>query len=266
MMKKLMVTGSSGYIGSNLCNILDKSKYSVIEIDKKIGKDILDINLNHYNPDMIVHFAAISSIGGCEDDLPQATKDNILTCMRISYYAKDCNIPVFFASSQAAKSPKSSIYAYSKYIGEQLLKINNNHVIMRFANVFGGINFIQDKTSVVAKWMRQYRDNKPLVINGDGNQTRDFVHVDDICGFIIHCIEKGVINGTFDIGTGVETSINKLSSYFPADAKIEYDKHSSMVGVMSNVANTMKLNTMKIKPSIFIEEYLKSIGNYDVQD
>lgn len=258
-MKRVMITGSHGYIGSNLIRNLHISKYEVIPIDKKINRDILDIRLSKYNPDVIVHLAAVPSISDCEDNISQATKDNVLSCMLISYYAKHLNIPLFFASSQAVKNPKSSVYAYTKYIGEELIRMNNNYVIMRFANVFGGVNFIQDKTSVVAKWIRSYRDNKPLVINGDGNQTRDFVHVDDICRFIIHCIDNNIMNETLDIGTGVETSINELYSYFPSDATVEYDTQSSAVGVMSNVANIERLDVLKVNPSISVSDYLSNL-------
>lgn len=260
MKQTVMVTGSQGYIGSNLCRWLIYHGHNVIQIDKTIGSDILETFLHDYNPDVIVHLAAIASIGDCEIDKHQTIRDNVLTCQYISQFAFERQIPVFFSSSQAVKNPSSSTYAMTKLIGEEVFKDRNEFIIMRFANVFGGINFIDDKTSVVAKWIRRYQRGEPVTINGDGHQTRDFVHVDDLCKIIIMLLShKDAMYNTFDVGTGVETSINELFEMFPKDAKYEYHHYSDMVGVASNVADTSGLIGLDIETTITVSEYLKDL-------
>ena len=269
-MKTIMVTGSCGYIGSNLCMMLIKKGYNIIQIDKKIHSDILSTDLNRYNPDFIVHLAAISSISECEKYQIQAIHDNVLTCNRISQFAREKSIPVFFASSQAVKNPMGSTYTMTKLIGEETFKKYNNCVIMRFANVFGGINFIDDKTSVVARWLREVQKGHKLTINGNGKQTRDFIHVDYICQVIIGYMESlASYYTTFDIGTGEEISLNKLASYFSEYEKLtgkdifRFDPDSDTVGVMGNVADTETLNDIindnliVVEEPITVEQYIK---------
>jgi nucleoside-diphosphate-sugar epimerase len=150
------------------------------------------------------------------------------------------------------------MYATTKYIGEQMLKTNNKYIIMRFANVFGGVNFIEDKTSVVAKFIRMYQRNAPIQVNGTGNQTRDFVHVDDICTAIIRCINGEITNKCMDVGTGIETMIVNMACMF--DHPIVFNEDSDMVGVESNVADPDALMTLTgFRPIIPLSGYIRDI-------
>lgn len=253
-----MVTGSAGYIGSNLCKKLIQSGYNIVQIDKVYGSDILKTDLRQYTVDCVVHLAAISSIGECQDNKEQAIRDNVLATVKVSEYAKTYDIPVIFASSQAIKSPDSSVYAMTKFIGEEGLKHSNEYSILRFANVFGGDNFIDEKTSVIAKFIRAYDAFTPLTINGTGEQTRDFVHVDDICKAIIYSIESEYTKMICDVGTGIENSILDVAKMFNCD--VSYDSESGMVGVESNVADTKCIyNHLGFVPGISIKEYIKRL-------
>jgi len=258
-MKTVMVTGSAGYIGSNLCKVLVQEGYNIIQVDKAFGDDIMNTDLHQYhNVGYVVHLAAISSIGECQENKQQAIKDNVLATTKISNYAKDYHIPIIFASSQAVKTPDSSVYAMTKYIGEECFKLSNRYSILRFANVFGGDNFIDEKTSVVAKFIRAKKSHQPLIINGTGDQTRDFIHVHDICTAIMKCIDIGSTELTCDVGTGVETSILEVARLFESD--ITFNDTSGMVGVKSNVANTNSIEKrLGFVPNIKIGDYIESI-------
>jgi UDP-glucose 4-epimerase len=81
-------------------------------------------------------------------------------------------------------------------------------VALRFANVYGPGS--GHKTSVVAKWIQETLAGKRLTIYGDGQQTRDFIHVDDVCQAILKAVEAPVGGEVFQIGTGIETTILAL--------------------------------------------------------
>ena len=114
-------------------------------------------------------------------------------------------------------------------------------VSLRFANVYGP--YSDHKTSVIIKFTTQIGEGKPLIIYGDGTQTRDFIHVDDICQAIYLSLtipDSGQANddcwgGAFQVGTGVETSVNYLvellrelmanakSRVLPSELKVAYE-------------------------------------------
>ena len=82
-------------------------------------------------------------------------------------------------------------------------------ISLRFANVYGPLS--NHKESVVAKFFRKALKNEPITICGDGNQTRDFIYVDDICHAILLAVENDSATGVFQIGTGIETKIIDLA-------------------------------------------------------
>lgn len=82
-------------------------------------------------------------------------------------------------------------------------------ISLRFANAYGPLS--NHKESVVAKFFRKALKNEPITIFGDGNQTRDFIYVDDICHAILLAIENDSATGVFQIGTGLETKIIALA-------------------------------------------------------
>ena len=244
-MKNILITGHNGYIGTNLCEYLDKSKYNIHGIDKNIGSHAELLTFQGIAKlDTIVHLAALSGITACENNFTDAVIDNISSAFNIFDISRKCKIPVVFLSSQAAKEPKSSIYAMMKSaieIQAEMLnkKTNANIKVLRITNVYGGIDYLTKKNTVVKQFIEAYRNKKPIVIDGDGTQTRDFIHVDDVCEYILRCIQMGSnvrLNKPIDIGTGEQTSINRLASMFEG-GRIKYDTVTRSAGVETNFAN-----------------------------
>lgn len=83
-------------------------------------------------------------------------------------------------------------------------------VSLRFANVYGP--YSEEKSSIIPKMIKWAREETPIIIYGDGNQTRDFIHADDICQAIYLALTTAVdeYGNVFQIGTAIETSINEL--------------------------------------------------------
>ncbi len=125
-----------------------------------------------------------------------------------------------------------SAYGMSKLSGEALCSAyfhsyGIDAIALRFANVYGP--YSTHKSSVVAKFMRRILKREPLIIYGDGRQTRDFVHVHDIVDAIILALNADTVGRVFQIGTGVETSIKDLFEHLGSivngyAAKIKYEE------------------------------------------
>jgi nucleoside-diphosphate-sugar epimerase len=240
----IIVTGSEGYIGKNLIPILKRCDFNVMGIDRKNGFEASSIHhkfLKYNKIEYIIHLASLSGITACSDDLKQAYLDNVSTTINIFRAAEVENIPVIFASSQAAKTPKANYYALTKYMAEceaeEINKRNQTNIrVLRFTNIYGGIDYLETKNTVISRFVNAKRENKEIVINGDGTQERDFIHVNDICVAIYHTMLWGNTYEPIDIGTGVATSVLQLAKIF--DHKFTFHPRSSIIGTSRNVADT----------------------------
>jgi UDP-glucose 4-epimerase len=128
-----------------------------------------------------------------------------------------------------------SPYAASKLAAEAYRNVFGkvyglDTVILRLFNVYGPRQREDDAYSgVITKFVNHLIQGKPLVIYGDGEQTRDFVHVNDVVEAVLLALENGkVASETFNVGSGEPTSINELanlvSDAFGVDAEIVYEK------------------------------------------
>jgi UDP-glucose 4-epimerase len=114
----------------------------------------------------------------------------------------------------------NSPYAWSKYAGEELCKLyskiyNLNTTICRFYNVYGQYHIRDgDYATVLGIFEQQYMDGNPLTITADGEQRRDFTHVDDIVDGLVRCADKDFRAEEFELGSGVNYSINQIAKMF----------------------------------------------------
>ncbi len=124
----------------------------------------------------------------------------------------------------------SSPYAASKVAGEEHCKSYSqdsriNTIRLRLMNIYGKRRAQGPYSGVMTKFAESSASARPIVIYGDGNQTRDFTHVDDAVDAICLCLSKQrVKNETMNIGTGRSTSINELASLF-----LKISNHQSKV-------------------------------------
>lgn len=217
----------------NLDKAISDSKQKVAV--KFIKGDILDRRLlekETKNHNVIIHLAAhtrvIESLKNPEENININSTGtfNVLEAARKNRIKK-----FMFASSNAAVGeqippvnekmiPKPiSPYGASKLFGEALCSAYFNSfrlktVSLRFANVYGA--YSEHKTSVIAKFIKRAKQRKSLEIYGDGNQTRDFIHVSDICQAIYLSLSPYISNSSpwgeiYQIATGVETKIIDLA-------------------------------------------------------
>ena len=220
-MKNVLITGSEGFIGTNLKNnFLDLVNFTCLDKQIRPEQDLSSSWAFNYidrsEPfDSIVHLAALTGILDCLDDPKQVFVNNILATFNVLEFARKCNIPhVVFASSGAVMSDYPSIYGSSKMCGENLCNAyhsayNIKCSILRFGNVYGPHSM--HKGSVIHKFIRQILEHEPMTVRGDGSQSRTFIYIDDIVDTISELIKKPQ-HGTFAVSAPMCYTINHIAN------------------------------------------------------
>jgi len=257
--KTILLTGSSGYIAKNFINLYC-DKYDFLLVDKLEGIKAEELT-NVDDVDFIIHLAGVSGIAECEGNLQDAIVNNVSASFNMFHLAFENDVPCIFASSQAVKLPKTSTYAFTKATCEiealRLNKLGANIKCLRFTNIYGGEYYLQQKDSVIAKFLKSKLKEESLIINGTGEQLRDFIHVEDICIAIDLCINKNKLPYPIDIGTGEGTSIISLVRQISPNFMFTGSEKS--IGVQSSIADTLPAQDLiGFKAYNRIDNYLQS--------
>lgn len=227
---KVLITGYKGQIGSLLAKRLED--LDIIGIDLKEGMNLLTCELPP--ADVIYHLAAQSSVESSWHD-PVHDMDNIrMTARLVKEYP---NARIIYANSAAAQDPKSP-YGFSKWAsGEYLKKFHKDYVSCVFPNVYGG----SDKSVVDI-----FNGKKNVTIYGDGLQTRDYVHVDDIVEGLIRAMYWDV--GEYFMGSGIPTTVLELAK--GKNIKFAPARQEARESVLKNT-------TPNWEPKIKVLDYIK---------
>ncbi len=246
---KALVTGGAGFIGTNLIKRLLKEGHEVVSVDNystgfkenhqegcryydnDLSSDhILGIYVDHGTYpswrddefDVIFHMAALARIQPSFEKPLETFKSNAVATINVLELARKKNIPVVYADSSSVHGNKyANPYTFTKYNGTELCKMYSKIYklpvnICRFYNVYGPHQLIEGEyCTVVGIFQRQYKNEESLTITWDGEQRRDFTHVDDIVDGLIRAGSeyfKGCEE--FELGTGENVSINELASWF----------------------------------------------------
>ena len=235
-MKKILVTGGVGFIGSNLIKGLKELNFELVSLDdystglkaneldgvQYIKDDILNINNIVNDFDFCFHLAAQSRVQPSFDNPEESLRVNVNGTSRVMEWSKLNNTKVIYAgSSSKHHKPSESPYAMYKFLGEEVCKLykdsyNVNVEIARFYNVYGpGENVDERYGNVIGIWRSMIMKGEPLPIVGDGEQRRDFIHVYDI----VEGLKKIAFSNlqhqdAWELGTGISYSINNLFKLF----------------------------------------------------
>jgi len=184
-----LITGGKGFIGSKL-----HYKIGGYTIDLKDGQNLITCELP--DADIIFHLAAQSSVESSWHD-PQHDMDNLkMTARLVKEYP---NAKIIYANSCASINPKSP-YGFSKKVsGDYLKTFHDNVVNLIFPNIYGGTKSVVDI----------FKGKDKVTIYGDGEQIRDYVHVDDIVEGLIKA--QNWPAGDYFMGSGISTSVLQLA-------------------------------------------------------
>ena len=283
-MKKVLVTGGAGFIGTNLIKQLLKKDVQVVSIDNystgnKLneipGVKYLDIDIEKIikireaDFDICFHLAAQSRVQPSFDNPQESVRVNIIGTTRVMEWALKNNVKVIYAgSSSKHHDPSDSPYAMTKFLGEEICKLykksfNVNVEITRFYNVYGPLEPLDEKFgNVIGIWQVKAKKKMPLPIVGDGNQKRDFTHVLDIIDGLLKIANSEIKHDdAWEIGTGVNYSINQLYSMF----KDKYNTDSvNIPDQRGNYRETLRvnddlINLLNWQPKDRLREYIATL-------
>ncbi|MBH11272.1 MAG: NAD-dependent epimerase [Candidatus Marinimicrobia bacterium] len=194
--KKVLVTGSSGFIGSHLADALRESGSKVVLFDaipskykiegqKEFIGDILslsDINEAMKDCNAVYHFAAQADIDQSGSDPGKTIKSNIIGTQNILDAARKNNIDrVLFASTIYVYSELGSFYRVSKQACEKIIEeyqkqFDLNYTILRYGSIYGPRG---NEFSSIRNMLLQALEKRKIVRRGDGEEIREFIHVKD---------------------------------------------------------------------------------------
>ena len=213
--------------------------------------DICHYNLTRHiydGVDYVFHFAAESRVPGCEANPSAGLTTNYIGTAVVLQCAHEAGVKYVVNSSSSAvygdtrfnvnprlqstmDVPKPiGYYGLSKLNAEDLCKYyymvkNMNVTSLRYFNVYGpGEDVSGQYAQAVAIFLHQYEMNQPITIFGDGKQTRDFIHVDDVIQANMDCINNPSCQGlALNVGTGKSHSILELAKLLEPDvSKIKF--------------------------------------------
>ena len=182
--------------------------------------------------DCIIHLAAITALPDCESNVNETININVVGTANVMECARKWNVPhVIFASTSAIyENNKEKVfvenldinprlwYSLSKKMAEETCesyRINYGMSIttLRFFNVFGSRQDIHRKNPPLLNYLvKQIKQGEQPILHSNGEQSRDYIHVDDVVNLIDICLEKKP-NDTFNVCTGTLLSVNKIAQY-----------------------------------------------------
>lgn len=277
-MAKCLVTGHKGYIGSKLYDKLVGLGHEVhgvdmISMDPTEGLDIRK-HLFHngkpwlkFVPEYIFHLAAKPSVSWSVENPSESLSHNVLGSSRVLEFASAVGATRVIFASSAAIYGLASPYGLHKLMTEKECLLysrlyNVDTVSLRYFNVYSADQKSGGPYStVISAWMEAHRAHQKLRIDGDGLQTRDFIHVDDIISANIFCMNYSEnFNGAnYDVGTGTETSIDHIRQYINKRMQTQWLETPERQGdIKSSCANTVPLKEMGWSAQIDIENGLEN--------
>ena len=270
---------SAGHL-SNLHLVKNKIEFVNVDItsDKKYFEKYFS------NTDWVFHMAGLADLIPSIINPQNYFQCNVMGTLNVLEVSRKTRVKKFIYAASAScygipknfpTDEKSTInpmypYALTKFLGEQLTinwaKIYKMHnVSLRLFNAYGLRSSIRGAYgSIFGIFLAQKLAGKPLTIVGDGNQTRDFVHVYDLVDAMIKAVQKGKNGEIYNVGSEQETSVNLIAKLIGGD-KLNIPKRPGETE--RSLAEITKIkNQINWKPLISVEEgidtMLKNINDW----
>ena len=222
------------------------------------------------NFEKVYHLAALSRIQPSFNYPSLTFNSNVKGTEAVLEFARKSGAKVIYAGSSSKwHNPYQSPYAAYKYLGEEVCKMYKSTYgmdveIARFYNVYGPKEIVDgDMAALIGIWRDQISKGKALTIVGDGEQLRDFTHVDDIVdGLYKIGFKTEVHEDAWELGTGVNYSVNEVYHMFKDRYKgITYTNLPDQPG---NYRCTLRENNdaqerLGWKPKDRLEQYISTL-------
>ncbi len=296
-MSKVLVTGGAGFLGSHLVRALEQKEMDVVVLDdlstgfmenlsgtgaKFIRGTVENADIVRKSADgcdVIFHLAALVSVpmsqkypekclsinvGGTKNILASAEKLGIRKIVFISsasVYGSQPNLPQRESDAVIPESP----YAETKLLSEKLCsewseRTGGNAISIRLFNGFGPRQRADSQYgAVIPRFLAAAMNGKNIEIFGDGEQTRDFIFINDIVSALMFLMEKD-FSGIVNLARGEKISINQLAELVQkiAGRRIPMEFKKSRSGeVRHSIADISKIKSLGFEPEISLQKGLE---------
>jgi nucleoside-diphosphate-sugar epimerase len=276
---KIAVTGSSGFIGSRLVEVLGSLGHDIIAIDIQNGIDITNFDmLSRIGEfEMIYHLAAKTFVPDSYRKPRDFYHVNVNGTLNILELCRIRKAKIVFSSSYIYGNPQYlpideshpiiafNPYAQSKIIGENLCTGYNRDfnvptIIFRPFNIYGPK---QNENFLIPEIISQARNGE--ITLKDGEPKRDYIFIDDLVSAYLKCIDLNSKNiEVFNVGSGKSYSVKEIvkivNDNFKYEIKVNYLNQRRQHEVMNTIANTRKIeNILKWKSETDIFAGIRSV-------
>jgi len=299
---RYLVTGGAGFIGSNIVDELLRRGHSVVvlddlstgneenlagvrsQIDLRVGTiiDLATVQSACVGVDYVIHLAARTSVPKSVKDPLETNRVNIDGTLNVLVAARDAKVRRFvYAASSSAYGETPTLpkiesmqpepispYGVTKFVGELYAQVFGRvygleNASVRYFNVFGPR---QDPTSqysgVLSRFMLAILKGEPLVIYGDGEQSRDFTYIDNVVDETLRACEAAGASGkVFNGGTGARITLNEVAKLLEkiAGKKIQTQYDPPRAGDIRDSQADISLarKILAYEPSVLFEEGLQ---------
>lgn len=258
---KILITGSSGFVGKHLRKRLS-GKHQIIKYDLKDGQDILDQNLlskKMKRVDLVIHLAAFISAEESWRKPKEYFVNNSLGTLSVVRNSIKAGVKkMIYFSSAAVKAKPLTPYAASKISAEAIVKLYSNKihsVIVRPENIYG-IGQKANYGYVIHSFIKAARLGKSLEIFGSGMQSRDFIYIDDVTKVVETLITSNVKSGSvISLGTGKQAKILDLAKLVMkvTNKKTNINFKEKRIEPLKSVADVKMLKLLGIDPKKFTQ-------------
>ena len=245
---RILVTGGAGFIGSHVADAFIEAGHEVAIVDNlatgnrawvhpRARLHVVDLRsarlegvFERERPEVVTHLAAQAAVSRSVADPEFDASVNVLGGLRLLQCCRRFGVRrIIYSSSGGAgygdtdviptpethPTQPASPYGVSKVAFELYLAAwgaihGVSGISLRYANIYGPRQNPLGEAGVIAIFCHRLLSGEPPVINGDGEQTRDFVFVGDVAAANLRALERPDVTGPVNVGTGVETSVNTL--------------------------------------------------------
>jgi UDP-glucose 4-epimerase len=224
----IIVTGSDGWIGRHVCAQLDAEGIGYYGFDRRSNYDLnspegrREFQYALADADAVIHLAGRPRIPLSWGSIPLYLKDNVELTEYVAQMCATFGAHLVFASSSSVYGDGNgplNPYSWTKQAGEQIIEtysrsLGLKYTICRIFTCYSEDAPYGDAGLVIGNWLHSALNGKPILLRGNGEQSRDFVHVDDIARALILAVKKAPPYTIIDLGTGQSWSLAEIAPLF----------------------------------------------------
>jgi UDP-glucose 4-epimerase len=256
---RILVTGGAGFIGSHVVDRLLRDGHAVTVVDNlstgrqalvnlrasfhacDIRSTQLEAVVGAARPEMVVHVAAQAAVARSMLDPAFDASVNVLGTITLLEASRRAGVRrVIYTSTGGAAygdtdvlpTPEdhptraTSPYGISKVTAERYLECwaaltGGSTLTLRLANIYGPRQNPMGEAGVIAIFAHRLLRGEPCIVNGDGEQTRDYVYVEDVADAVARAVDRPEVSGVANIATGIETTVNELYGRLAREAGVD---------------------------------------------